>query len=166
MQVCKCAGVPSLLPSSSGPADILHSHSKLIHSATTPLDGRQLKCAQWTALPFSLHPLLSPFPLSISPFPQPPANDPRATPITSWVVRYRTGSSSAVTEANITTPSTREYPLSNLMKGTLYMVSLAGVNSAGLGSFTAEESQRTMFDSEWSELSLQCCLIMFVLGIM
>ena len=70
------------------------------------------------------------------------------TPITSWVVRYRTGSSSAVTEAIITTPSTRQYPLMNLMKGTLYMVSLAGVNSAGLGSFTAEESQRTMFDSE------------------
>ena len=68
------------------------------------------------------------------------------------MVLYRAESSSAVTEAIITNPSARQYPLTNLMKGTLYVVRLAGVNSAGRGSFTDEMSQRTMFDSEWSEL--------------
>ena len=35
------------------------------------------------------------------------------------------------------------------MKGTLYVVSIAGVNSAGVGNFTEEVSRRTAFDSEY-----------------
>ena len=42
-----------------------------------------------------------------------------------------------------------------LMKGTVYFVSLAGVNSAGQGSFTDEMPVQTLFDSEWSTMSLQ-----------
>ena len=44
------------------------------------------------------------------------------------------------------------------MKGTEYFVMLAGVNSAGLGSFTLEMAERTAVDSEWSSVAFRTVL--------
>ena len=106
----------------------------------------------------SLHPPPSPPLITIFfiplPLSQSPANDPRVSPILSWVVQYRTGNTPTASRP-ISDPAARQHTLMGLMKGTVYSVSLAGVNSAGQGNFTDEMPVRTLFDSEWSTMSLQ-----------
>ena len=69
------------------------------------------------------------------------------TAITNWTVRYYpTGDSSDVMEGSHGA-NDDEYVLTGLSKGTSYTVSVAAINSAGMGPF-AEQTVPTPADRE------------------